>query len=772
MAEFDRSELLKYFISEAEDHINTLDKGIPELESAPDNGTLIEDLYRTAHTLKGAAALLKLKATSNIAHRMEDILENLKDGRSRPGSAVVELLSYILDNIKGLIQDIVEGRGENAEVEQQVIQRIDEVMAGEKVEAATPDEVIKEVPAAPEPGVSAAPEKRDAVGRRKEDFEFFSGNFVKVDVQKVEEMLNLIGEITIKKNYLLQRSKETGEISDEIFFAGRKLLKEVSNFAERYAYSMSSVPGSLKYIDPLLSEFGELEFDRYDDLNLFSRKLQEMTNDITEALKGLSVFFDSFGDDVKTIGNMIKLLRSDISEARMIEIGRLFQRFFRPINDMAKQYDKKVELLISGGDTKIDKVIFERLFDPLMHILRNAVSHGIERADERLQKGKKEEGLIFFSARKEGNTVVIEVNDNGRGIDTDRLFEEAVKKGLLGPDNKPPKEDLLSLIFVPGFTTTEIADMASGRGMGMSAVRRLVSAINGVVEVDTDLGWGTTFRIRVPSSLAITNVIVFSSGNIEFVLPASLIEEIIQLDATDAEEGTATINYREKEIYVKNLSEMFGIVSKVDKPSRLAIICNITDKKVALIVDEIIGQEETVIKPLNRFLGGLHIYSGTTISGDGRARFVINPMRIFEEQILPVAIRPMADEGYEGRRILIVDDSLSVRKYVSAFLEARSFKVFNASNGVEALNILEDTPVDLIITDLEMPVMHGYELINRIKGSERLREIPIIVLTSRSAEKHREKALESGAEDYLVKPFDEKSLSEILRKHLSAVDLA
>ena len=225
MAEFDRSELLKYFISEAEDHINTLDKGIPELESAPDNGTLIEDLYRTAHTLKGAAALLKLKATSNIAHRMEDILENLKDGRSRPGSAVVELLSYILDNIKGLIQDIVEGRGENAEVEQQVIQRIDEVMAGEKVEAATPDEVIKEVPAAPEPGVSAAPEKRDAVGRRKEDFEFFSGNFVKVDVQKVEEMLNLIGEITIKKNYLLQRSKETGEISDEIFLQGGNCLK-------------------------------------------------------------------------------------------------------------------------------------------------------------------------------------------------------------------------------------------------------------------------------------------------------------------------------------------------------------------------------------------------------------------------------------------------------------------------------------------------------------------------------------------------------------------
>ncbi len=769
MAGVNRSELLEYFLSEAEDHINTLQRGISEIEAAPGSDTVIEDLYRAAHTLKGAAALVKLTTTSNIAHRMEDILEGLKDKKITAGREIVDLLFYMLDSIKGLVQDVSEGRGEDPAIEQEVFARADEALS--KVATAVPGKVP---PKAPELE-AVVPEKREAVGRRKEDFEFFSGNFVKVDVRKVEEMLNLIGEITIKKNYLLQKTKETGEISDEIFFAGRRLLKEITEFADRYAYSL---PDNVRYTDPLLSEFGELEFDRYDELNLFSRKLQEITNDITEALKDLSDFFESFGDDVKTIGNMIKMLRSDISEARMVEIGRLFQRFVRPIKDMARQYDKKVELLISGGDTKIDKVIFERLFDPLMHIIRNAIIHGIERADERLQKGKKEEGLIFLSARREGNTVVIEINDNGRGIDTDRLFEEAVRKGLLTPDSRPSKEDLLSLIFVPGFTTTEIADMASGRGMGMSAVRRLISAINGVVEVDTDVGWGTTCRIKVPSSLAITNVIVFSSGGVEFVMPSGLLEEIIQLEVTDAVESVTTITYRGRDIHAMSLSEKLGISQQgrftVGSFSNAlpAIICNLTDRKAALIVDEIVGQEETIIKPMNRFLGGLYIYSGTTISGDGRVRFVINPLRIFEEHIQPVAARPVTEEGYEGRRVLIVDDSLSVRKYVSAFLEAKRFKVYSASNGVEALNILDETPVDMVITDLEMPVMHGYELINRIKGSERLKDIPVIVLTSRSAEKHREKAIDSGAEDFLVKPFDEKSLSEILRKYLSTADLA
>lgn len=761
MAEFDKSGLLDYFLSEAEDHINTLSRGIVNLETASDNSAAIEELFRAAHTLKGAAALVKLTTTSNIAHKMEDILEELKDKKRAITKDLTEILLYMLDAIKGLIHDISERRAENKEIEQEVLRKTDELLRKKETINLSAEPV--------EPSTTIAPEKRE-IRRRKEDFEFFSGNFVKVDVRKVDEMLNLIGEITIKKNYLLQKAKGTGKISDEIFFAGRRLLKEIDTFAERYAYS---VPGSVKYTDPLLTDFGELEFDKYDELNLFSRKLQEITNDITEALKELSDFFGSFTDDIKVMNSMIRTLRSDISESRMIEIGHLFQRFVRPVKDMVKQHDKKIDLLISGGDTKIDKVIFERLFDPLIHIVRNAIGHGIEKTDERIKKGKKEEGTITLSARREGNTVIIEITDDGRGIDTDRLFSKAIEKGLLKTAEKPPKEELFPLIFVSGFSTAETTDMVSGRGVGMSAVKRLISALNGVIEVDSDASWGTTFKLRVPSSLAITNVIVFRTGDVEFVMPASVIEEIIQFDlSSQAEEKPDTIDYRGKNIYVKKISDVFNIDSKPEK-LMYAIVCNVTDQKAGLIVDAIVGQEEAIIKPLNRFLGGLSVYSGTTISGDGKVRLVLNPTRIFEDksQMLAFTPKPIISESYEGKRVLVVDDSLSVRKYVSSFLVAKRLHVYSATNGVEALNILDETPVDLIITDLEMPVMHGYELINRIKNSDRFKTIPVIVLTSRSADKHREKALESGAEGYLVKPFDESSISEILRKYLPTADI-
>jgi chemosensory pili system protein ChpA (sensor histidine kinase/response regulator) len=766
MAKIDGSELLQLFFLEAEEHISTLNKGIPELEISPENDALMEEIFRAAHTLKGSAALVKLTVVSNIAHRMEDVLEGLKNRKIKVSSNMVDALLYMLDAITDQIQDVSEGRGERQEMERQVLKKVDEFFEKEKIGAP---------PAAVPSPRAGIVERREMPGRRREDVDFFVGNFVKIDIRKIEEMLNLIGEVTIMKNYLTQKTKEATAISDEIFFAGQRLLKEVTSFTERYSYSL---PDNVKFIDPLFSEFGELEFDRYDERNLFSRKLQEITDDITEALKEFSHLYESLFENMKTMDNLIRLLRFDISDTRMIEIGKLLQRFGRPIKDMAKKYGKKVELRITGSNTKIDRVIFEKLFDPLMHMVRNAVYHGIEKPDERLLKGKRQEGLVVLSARRESNTIIIEIKDDGRGIDTSRLFRVAVKKGLYNADEEISREELISLIFRPGFSTIEVADMTSGRGIGMNAVRREVADINGVIEVESEDDSGTTFRLKVPSSMVISNVIVFSYANMEFVMPTGLIEEIIQFDPADVgdtgeELPHGMINYRGKAIYAKSLSEMFDTSMNADNLNKFVIVCNISDKKVGLIVNEILGQEETIIKSVNYFIEGLEIYSGVTISGDGKVRLVLNPIRIFEEEIQPLAVahlKPVKD--YTGRRVLIVDDSLSVRKYVSAFLEEKEFKAYSASNGVEALQFLEETPVDLVITDLEMPLMHGYELINRMNGIERLKKIPIVVLTSRGTEKHKERAFELGAEDYLVKPFEEKSLLEVLRKFLLLPHLA
>lgn len=762
MPEYDSSELLEYFLSEADDHINTLDKGIADLEVHPNSKALIEEMFRAAHTLKGAAALVKLNTTSNVAHRMEDILEGLKEKNIKPSKNISELLSYILDAIKGIVYDVTQRKPENPEVEHEIIQKINEVIAQEKI--SIPSSETDQTPEALDLS-DAMPEKRDATGRRKEDFEFFSGNFVKIDVRKVEDMLNMIGEITIKKNYLFQKTKHAKDVADEIFFSGRRLLDAINTFSEKYSYAM---PSDAKYIDPLLSEFGELEFDKYDELNLFSRKLQEITNDITEALKDMTTFFDSFTNEVQTIENMVTFLKSDVSEMRMINIGRLFQRFSRSTKDLAKQSDKKIELVLIGSDTLIDKVIFERLFDPIMHIVRNAISHGIETPQERIRADKREEGTILLSARREGTNVVIETHDDGKGIDEEKVFDEAMKKGLIKPDQKLTREETLGLIFAPGFSTADTIDMTSGRGMGMNIVRRRIAALNGIIELETEKGIGTTVRIKVPSSLAISNVVVVSSGNMEFVIPVSLIDEIIQLDITYKTAGiNYTMNYRGTDISAKNLAELLGLsVENTDNSDKPVVICSVSNKKVGLIVDKIIAQEETIIKPINRFLAGLGIYAGTTISGDGRIRLALNPTRIFEEEAPPAVSIGLPLEERESKKILVVDDSLSVRKYVSAFLEAKRFKVHTATNGLEALNILSETPIDMIITDLEMPVMHGYELIEKIKHSDKLKHLPVIVLTSRSSVKHKQKALEAGVQDFLVKPFEEQAFLDILRKHL------
>jgi chemosensory pili system protein ChpA (sensor histidine kinase/response regulator) len=317
--------------------------------------------------------------------------------------------------------------------------------------------------------------------------------------------------------------------------------------------------------------------------------------------------------------------------------------------------------------------------------------------------------------------------------------------------------------------------MTSGRGVGMNAVRRQISDINGILELYTEPGKGTTFRIRVPSSLAITNIVVFSYGAIEFVMSTSLIEEVVEYqgpmelpEGAAEPDGRELIDYRGTPVAVKRLSELFQVAGNghQHKKNQFVIVCGLSNKKAGLIVDDIIGQEETIIKPVNRFLEGLSIYSGVTISGDGKVRLVLNPLKVFEEEIKPVMVAPLETESFEGRRILVVDDSLSVRKYLTSFLEGRKFKVHAASNGGEALKMLEDEAVDLVITDLEMPLMHGYDLVARIRVTEAVKNIPIIVLTSRSNEKHREKAFEIGANDYLVKPFDERALLASLKKFL------
>ncbi len=752
--------LIDFFLAEAEEHIGTLEQGFLEIEKRPKDAELIQELFRSAHTLKGSAALVKLPVISEIAHVMEDYLESLRDGKRQVTKDGVDWLLHSLDGIKTLIADVVEGRPEREGILDDVRKSLDVVEVEEPL--------VSEVADIPEPAEKEDiyEEKRD-VGRRREDLETIS-NYVRVHLETIEKMMAQVGELTVLKNYLVNEMGSIYNLRDEIDYAGRRLLREIEDFSNRYAYS---IPDKVSYVDSLLEDFRELEFDRYDELNLFARKLQEITSDINEALKGITGIFQRFSSHVGRLERISTDLRDHISESRMVEAGRLFQRFTRIIRDLSNRLGKPVRFIISGAETRIDRLIYEGLFDPLLHIVRNAISHGIEPPEERRSLGKPGEGRLMITVRREGSMVVIDVKDDGRGIDLRKVYNKALKMGLVDKGEKVTRGKLLNLIFYPGFSTYEGADTASGRGVGLDVVRQAVSEMNGTINVATVEGKGTLFRIKLPLTLIIVNTVRFTVGGVEFSVPSSLVNELVEV-RPELMDDEGRVRIRERSYEVRDLAEIFSLKPIRPSPAIPGIHFSLLPgKDVVLLVDMITGQEDTVVRPLGGFLEGLRYYSGVSISADGNLTPVINPVGLLEEAVdFGISGGVSVDEA-AGNRVLVVDDSLSVRKFISILLEQRGYEVMTVSNGLEALNVLDEKPMDMVITDLEMPVMHGYELMRELKRRGLMETLPVVVLTSRGSEKHREKALSLGARDYLVKPFEEKELLQTVRRYIKSLHL-
>ncbi|PNX51275.1 MAG: hypothetical protein BV458_11750 [Thermoplasmata archaeon M9B2D] len=756
---------IEFFLAEANDHINTIEHGILHLEKSPSDMRKIEEIFRASHTLKGSAALVKLNITSMIAHLMEDVFEGLRNNKKPVSSELASWMLKGVDTIKWLIKSVHDGKGEDPSA----FESLKTSLPVSEPAPTSPAQLSTQEPtkAAPSSPPKTVLEKREG-GRRREDVELSESKFVRIHVDTIEQIMNLIGELTIVKNYLMTQIKSADTIRDEITFAGRRLVSEVSSFGDRYSYS---IPDKVKYIDPLLSEFHELEFDRYDELNLFARKLQEITDDINESMKSLSEFFSSLTSRINYMDKLIIQSKEQISEARMIDLGRLYQRFTRAVRDISLQHHKKIRFLTSGYETKIDKIIFERLYESLVHILRNAIAHGIETPADRGRKGKPEEGTIHLKARREGSTIVIEIQDDGKGIDFDAIREKAIRKGLLNSNDKASKEDLLHFIFLSGFSTTDKADMTSGRGVGLDAVKETLSTINGTIAIHTSKDKGTIFRLKVPLSLVIINVVIFNCGGYEFIIPSTIVQELTEVPI-DQIADSESFSLRDMKVPFVNLNAVLGLSDRTAVKSKPVVVLNISGKFFGLIVDSLIGQEDTIIKPFGKFLEGIKIFSGVSISADGKIRPVLNSSTLVSTSSVSFIAEDTALASEEKKEtILVVDDSISVRKIMSAMLTTRNYNVLTATNGLEALNVIDENSVDLVITDLEMPVMHGYELLGEIKRRGLLSIIPVVVLTSRSGEKHQEKAFSLGASGYLTKPFEEGELVETVQKSMQSAHL-
>jgi chemosensory pili system protein ChpA (sensor histidine kinase/response regulator) len=479
----------------------------------------------------------------------------------------------------------------------------------------------------------------------------------------------------------------------------------------------------------------------------------------------MGAFFVDFNEEVESLDRMIVEMKERVSEARTVQASYLFQRFTRTIRELSRETGKNIDLIVAGGDTPIDRVIFDGLYDPMLHIVRNSVAHGIEQRRERLHAGKLETGTIWMSAKRKGNTLEIEVRDDGRGIQLDKVRQRAEEKGFLEPGEHISDSDLTQMIFRSGFSTAESTDTTSGRGIGMNVVMDRLASLSGSVDILSVPGNGTTFRLTLPLSLVIINVIHFKVGRLSFVIPTNLVAEIIYFPPGAV--LPEIIEHGDENIPVVDLKKVFRIPAEASDRA-FAIVSQASGKTLALLVDAVVSQEDTVIKPFGDFLREMPHLAGGSIGGDGSLRLVINPARLLAEVGVTHTVTESSQLPVEPESltVLVVDDSLSVRKYAGMILNANGFKVLFANNGFEALEVLENNKVDFIITDLEMPLMHGYELLAELTRRGVMLTTPVAVLSSRAGQQHRDKAFELGARDYLVKPFEEDTLLAMLRRHL------
>lgn len=655
---------------------------------------------------------------------------------------------------------------------------------------------------------------------RKEPSSTPQSKSVRIALERLDRMMNAVGELVINRTRMLGRVAELERLADVLNFSKARMQDKVAEFQEKYEFGrINALPaqrppasemfplrgGYSSYshsFDHSLAEFSELEMDRYDDFNILSRSLTEISADITEVLTQLDGFVRRVDSDIDEFTKLAHRLQDEITQARMVPIGNLYTRLSRTVRDAAKAVNKKVELTLAGAETELDNNIIQQISDPLIHLVRNAVAHGIEREEERYGCGKSDQGSIAVRAYHRGNHIYIEVEDDGRGIDFDRVRRTAVESGLVAAEaaSELADRDLLDLLFEPGFTTAPRKTELSGRGVGLDVVKANLAQLNGEIEVETDKGRGTRFTLKVPLTLIISQALFVRCGKHTFALPLAFVEEIrrLRVDEIEGVGGKLMTKVRDMVTEVVRLDAALGLehFEPVNNFFRMVIV-NVAGRQVGLVVEEVIRKDEIVIKSLGSYLRNLKMFPGATIAPDGSLILLIdvnrliageaierrplmtsaNAARIFAPGAEAVARGSIPEEAIDAlaqeKVVVLVDDSISVRKFVGRMLEKAGYRVKLASDGLEALEIVTQTRCDLVVTDLEMPRTNGYELLNHLRQQPETRKIPVMVVTSRAGAKHRDRAMKEGAAMFMVKPvLEDQFITTVTRLIGSAIENA
>ena len=765
-------EILEVFLAEADEHLRELADHLPAFGRDPSNRESLVRVRRTAHTLKGSAAMVGLADLARLAHRMEDLLDGFAAGDMSPTPDSIGLLLRAADGL----EDLARGRTTAAG------------LAGLFAEF---DSAPSPTPTDVDPGLTLT----DPVARPGPVVPVADGattanldpQMLRVRVGKIDDLLGILGEVLLTRTSFDQQLANFRRLWEELRLGAdrlRQVAGRIETGLEVRTLARTRLGGSgMGFAAPdtpnAADGFDELEFDRYTEFHLLTRSLAESSLDV-------QTIGDEFGRIGRELDGLVGLqarltgeMEDKLRRLRMVPVRTITGRLARAVRNAAEQTGNAVDFRSAGDETEVDRAVLDELADPLMHLVRNAADHGIESASERAVAGKPAVGRITLTARQVGGEVVLTVADDGRGIDPDRVRQTAVAREILSAEQaeRLGTSGVYDLLFRPGFSTAKLVTELSGRGVGLDVVAAGIRRLNGHVSIASEPGRGTTFTLRLPLTLTVSRIFLVTANQQTFGFPLAAVDRIVRLDEAnqDTVAGRPVVRVGDAVYPLVDLASSLalgGSPEDVGRPPLLLL--RVPGSTIAVRIDRLLGGREVVVKRLTGPLRATRGVIGATLTGDGKVVLVLSPadlVRGVGAADLPKLARQGSATGERKApahtdpiRVLIVDDSPSVRRVVASILRTAGYIPLAAKDGVEALETLHQlvpTP-DVVLLDVEMPRMDGYELLRTLRSDHGFASLPVVMCTSRGSAKHRAKALELGATDYLVKPFRDDDLVRLV----------
>jgi len=758
-------ELRNLYKEASVDHIQKIEAGLLHLEKNPQDGAKLEQLLRETHSLKGDSRMLGVKDVETLTHQMEDILGAVKRGEQVLTPPVMNCLYQGLDAIRKIATEAVTGQSAGVSVfhvlaqlmganSDDALPEIQETVA-QSNGAASAQVIVEQSLVNNEPVQAHEPILPAAEGLGLEpDYQI---DTIRVESQKLDKLLTQASELAVTKGQMGDRLAEI----DQIIGQWEEWSREA--FVSRLTFDELERRWNTPELQPLQNFY-----------NLVETRLEQL-GALLNRLRGAT-----FEDNAKleTVANE---LESGIHSLRLLPFSTIFNLFPRTVRDLAKQQGKQVNLLLEGGDNTVDKRILEEMKDPLLHLLRNAIDHGIETPQERQSLGKPAMATIRLRGYQVGNTVSIEVVDDGRGLDVEAITQAAIARGVRTEKElaQMSTAEIQALIFAPGFSTRTAVTEISGRGVGLDVVRANVEQLKGNIQVEFTQGLGCLFRITLNSSLATTDALIVQVSQHPYAIPVGFVEamQLVSPQEVFAIEGSQTLPFQGESVSVAWLADLLGLPVKTPTSTKAlhaasktipCIILRIGSERLALLVDTILEQQDIVLKPQSQLLKRIRNISGATILGTGDVCMVVNPTDLFKsakKAIVSVTVKELTEQAQVKQKILLVEDSIPIRTQMKRILETAGYEVTAAVDGEDGFNKLRAGTFNAVVSDVQMPNLDGLGLVAKMRHSPDYKDLPVILVTTLASEEDKRQGHQAGANAYITKgDFEQGVLLDTLRR--------